>query len=271
MTPIYESEMYRVETEGSGARVLVTRLSDGATFFMQDEDATRFLNEGEPWVSVGKSNKLIQQYDHIFVVPSDEACGKRPERIVAGYHAYGYSIDVLAEGGEVIKHESYGNSHYDSTNVYPQKTRETEPLNTIKTYAESTAAEVAEEYSLPADRVRVFHDLDEERNLREGLGDNETETEEEPGYQGWANSATFLANQYIQQESALHDRIVALHKAGALTVDTLRRVVPVETNTDEDADCGYVRGVIRLDTWAEGDINWAEMVENWGNDLGRKA
>lgn len=87
-------------------------------------------------------------------------------------------------------------------------------------------------------------------------------------YQGWTNSATFLTNQYIQQEATLHAHIVALHQAGVLTPSTLRAATSVKVNVDEDAECGYVKGVVYLDAWAEGDINWVEMVENWQQELG---
>lgn len=86
-------------------------------------------------------------------------------------------------------------------------------------------------------------------------------------YQGWTNSATFLANQYIQQEPSLHQAIVALYKTRCLTSTTLKELAPVVVNSDEDADCGYVKGVVRLDTWAEGEINWDEMVETWNAEL----
>lgn len=33
-------------------------------------------------------------------------------------------------------------------------------------------------------------------------------------YQGWRNSATFLTNQYLQQEASLYEQIVALQQAG---------------------------------------------------------
>lgn len=88
-------------------------------------------------------------------------------------------------------------------------------------------------------------------------------------YQGWSNSATFLTNQYVQQEGQLHTQIAALHKAGVLTANTLQTIAPVKVNTDDEADCGYVKGVLYLDAWAEGDVNWDEMVENWQQELGR--
>lgn len=89
-------------------------------------------------------------------------------------------------------------------------------------------------------------------------------------YQGWRNSATFLTNQYLQQEASLYEQIVALHQAGVLTEHTLRNVAPIKVNQDEEAACGYIRGTVYLDSWAEGEVCWAEMVANWQTELGSK-
>jgi len=70
MFPMYLSERYKVETEGNGARVLVTRLKDGATLFLQDESAVVFLDAGQPWVSMERGDWHISQYDEVFAVPA---------------------------------------------------------------------------------------------------------------------------------------------------------------------------------------------------------
>ena len=78
MTPIYTSNRYEIQSEGSGARILVRRLADNASFFMQDEDAVEFLKEGDYWVSMEDGDRVISQYEDLFVAP------ERPDLIHVG-------------------------------------------------------------------------------------------------------------------------------------------------------------------------------------------
>lgn len=95
--------------------------------------------------------------------------------VVAGFHSYGYTVDVYANG-EVIHSEEYGNSPYDSTNVIATRVGRTAPLSEIESYARITAAQLAEEHGVANEKVSVFRDTDAERELRSMLGDDEVET-----------------------------------------------------------------------------------------------
>lgn len=66
MTPIYTSKRYNVQSEGNGARVLVTRLADMANLFLQGDDAGQFLAELEAAPSGDKSDQVISQFDDVF-------------------------------------------------------------------------------------------------------------------------------------------------------------------------------------------------------------
>lgn len=88
-----------------------------------------------------------------------------------------------------------------------------------------------------------------------------------PRYEGWANSATYLAKLYMAQEPVLHTRIVQLAKSGQLNVRSLKALAPVKVNHDEDAPCGYQAGKLCLDSWANGAIDWRELVANWKSEL----
>lgn len=69
MPPIYTSHLYEIQSEGNGARIQVRRLADNASFFMQDEDAVEFLKQGNYWVSMEDGDRVISQYEDLFVVP----------------------------------------------------------------------------------------------------------------------------------------------------------------------------------------------------------
>lgn len=95
----------------------------------------------------------------------------KADGITAGYTLYGYYVEAFVEGGHVVKREEYGNSPYESTTVVPVREGGTLSLDNLKTKAERTATEMAEEFGLPAEAISVFRDTEEESNLREALGD----------------------------------------------------------------------------------------------------
>lgn len=106
-----------------------------------------------------------------------------------------------------------------------------------------------------------------------------TDIRENTKYQGWTNSATFLAAQYIQQEPTLNDVITKALNAGVRAdgpgFETLvtqvcdaKMVVRNATEEqDEERGCGLIGKVLRLDSWAKGNVNWGEIGENWANEL----
>lgn len=61
-----DQDQYLVETQNSGLFVTVTRLADGATLFMQDESAAKFLLEIDI-DDTEKRNWAISQYDDLFL------------------------------------------------------------------------------------------------------------------------------------------------------------------------------------------------------------
>lgn len=66
MVTIYTSNRYSIQSEGNGAFIVVTRLADQKSFFMQDEDAVQFMNEGEPWVNMDTGDQVISEYEDLF-------------------------------------------------------------------------------------------------------------------------------------------------------------------------------------------------------------
>lgn len=89
-------------------------------------------------------------------------------------------------------------------------------------------------------------------------------TKEKPTYQGWTNSATFLAHLYISQESVLREKIETMP---SVTVKALKSLVRIKFAGSLEDKVGYQKGVIYLDTWAEGLINWEELVHNLQPDV----
>lgn len=98
-------------------------------------------------------------------------------------------------------------------------------------------------------------------------------------YQGWTNSATFLTNQYLLQERVPYEILCKEIEGGADFQDAqFKRLVTqkcglkVEKNKTEEMDeekgCGLVGKTIRLDSWAEGEVNWDEIGKELGASLG---
>lgn len=88
-------------------------------------------------------------------------------------------------------------------------------------------------------------------------------TKEKPKYQGWENSATFLAHLYISQEAVLVEKIEALPK---VTVGALKKLLRIKFAASDAVKVGFQKGVIYLDSWAEGLINWKELALNLQSD-----
>ncbi len=47
MIEIYSGPFYTINSEGNGARVTITRLADGASVFLQGDDAVSFIDAVE--------------------------------------------------------------------------------------------------------------------------------------------------------------------------------------------------------------------------------
>lgn len=83
MQLIQDGHRYKMESEAGGNRLLLTRLSDGATLFLQDEAAETLLNdwgnidnEADPEDARAEFDAIIAQYDENFTasVSHDERC-----------------------------------------------------------------------------------------------------------------------------------------------------------------------------------------------------
>lgn len=92
-------------------------------------------------------------------------------KVQAGFHAYGYWVEATVPGGQEVKREDYGNSPFESTAVFALKSGGTLELTKLRENAIRTAQAQAEELGVAAQDVSVFHDTDEEENIRLELGD----------------------------------------------------------------------------------------------------
>lgn len=92
--------------------------------------------------------------------------------------------------------------------------------------------------------------------------------EQETKYEGWTNSATYLASLYLNNCPKSHLAIFAMvGEDGTIPVRKLSRQFKVERGDEERF--GVVDNVIYLDAWAEGEVNWDEIAMNWTEDLRR--
>jgi hypothetical protein len=89
----------------------------------------------------------------------------------------------------------------------------------------------------------------------------------ESTYEGWTNSATYLVNLYQSQATDLYEKVASLFKSNTLTDRTLQALAKVDRTARNDEKYGYHGGVLYLDPWALGSVNWAELVDNWKNEL----
>ncbi len=109
MTPIYKSEKYRVESEGNGARIQVVRLADGASLFLQDDDAALFMEEVGDWLSEERAERVIQNYEDAFVPAADGAPRKteyfihiKTGRLFELISRDGASVQFAPQGGGFV-------------------------------------------------------------------------------------------------------------------------------------------------------------------------
>lgn len=99
-------------------------------------------------------------------------------------------------------------------------------------------------------------------------------------YEGWTNSRTYLVAMYMRNESVIVDMIVAALKQSQLTERALKAMVEIQYAKANDENGGGIyrlkegswggakkdRLVLKLDSWAEGEINWHELVVNFTRD-----
>lgn len=82
-------------------------------------------------------------------------------------------------------------------------------------------------------------------------------------YEGWSNSATYLAAFYMRQEAAVYNRIASMMTRVAMTAETMAcvmaSVVVRKKDVEDDMICGVVGNILYLDSWAEGSVNWQEI------------
>lgn len=92
--------------------------------------------------------------------------------------------------------------------------------------------------------------------------------EQETKYEGWTNSATYLASLYLSNCPASHKAIYAMvGEDGTIPVRKLSRQFKVERGNEERS--GVADHTIYLDAWADGEVNWDEIAWNWTEDLRR--
>lgn len=84
-----------------------------------------------------------------------------------------------------------------------------------------------------------------------------------PQYGEWSNSATYLTNLYVTQEETLRQKIEALRKAGTWTATHIRRAIGIAFAKSEDAKTGLIGNKIVLDSFAQGPIDWSELMQEW--------
>lgn len=84
-----------------------------------------------------------------------------------------------------------------------------------------------------------------------------------PQHGEWSNSATYLTHLYVTQEESLRQKIEALRKAGTWTVTHIRRAFGIEYAKSEDAKTGLQGTKIVLDSFAQGSVNWNELMQEW--------
>lgn len=78
--------------------------------------------------------------------------------------------------------------------------------------------------------------------------------EQETKYEGWTNSATYLASLYLSNCPASHKAIYAMvGEDGTIPVRKLSRQFKVERGNEERS--GVADHTIYLDAWADGEVN----------------
>ena len=91
-------------------------------------------------------------------------------------------------------------------------------------------------------------------------------------YEGWSNSATYLAAQYLLRSSSVYEKIKSILGRCVLLADTMSVVVAAVKVRKQDFEdgliCGVVGNILYLDSWAEGSVNWQEIVDVYATELG---
>lgn len=91
-------------------------------------------------------------------------------------------------------------------------------------------------------------------------------------YEGWRNSATYLAALYLRQDSRMINTITDLMHKAPLRGETLSRVIPsvVVMNGNDDDVGGVFGGTLKIDFWAEGQVEWDEIATSFDLDFNIK-
>ncbi|MBK6616350.1 class I SAM-dependent methyltransferase [Ottowia sp.] len=95
-------------------------------------------------------------------------------------------------------------------------------------------------------------------------------------YEGWTNSATYLADLYIAQSASAVTKVRALiDDAGIIDERKLSRLFTIRVAREQDAEADdYLSGIdgdtIILDYWARGQINWKEIAYHTNEDERRE-
>lgn len=95
-------------------------------------------------------------------------------------------------------------------------------------------------------------------------------------YEGWSNSATYLADLYISQSAKAVAKVRALiDDAGIIDDRKLAKLFTIKSAREEDTDRDdYLTGIdgdtIILDYWARGSINWKEIAHHANEDERRE-
>jgi hypothetical protein len=95
-------------------------------------------------------------------------------------------------------------------------------------------------------------------------------------YEGWTNSATYLADLYIAQSPKAVAKVRALiDDAGVVDDRKLAKLFTIKVGREEDTEAddyatGFDGDVLVLDYWAKGSINWKEIAHHTNEDERRK-
>lgn len=99
-------------------------------------------------------------------------------------------------------------------------------------------------------------------------------TEESNAFEGWTNSATYLADLHLANNQAAANKVRALISPDCrLDGNQLAKVFTVRrSNDDEEVMSGVFGDRLVLDAWAEGEIDWFAIAAHWAalarEDLG---
>lgn len=98
----------------------------------------------------------------------------------------------------------------------------------------------------------------------------------EERYEGWCNSATYLADLYIAQNAKAVEKVRALiDDAGIVDDRKLAKLFSIRVAREEDTEkddyrTGIDGDTIVLDYWARGNVAWKEIARHTGEDERRE-